>query len=98
MATNVYGDSIESPIGGGGIIVRVPDAVIDFVEVYGERTPTTIGMSWADGAEDGGLAVLDYQVNIAEVGGDYSVFATNVPDQSFVATGLTFGTTYKFTI
>lgn len=60
MATNVYGDSIESPIGGGGIIVRVPDAVIDFVEVYGERTPTTLGMSWADGAEDGGLAVLDY--------------------------------------
>ena len=55
-------------------------------------------MDWIDGSENGGLLVLDYQVNIAELSGDYSVFATGVPTQKFVATGLTFGTIYKFTI
>jgi hypothetical protein len=35
-------------------------------------------MSWLDGPENGGLAVQDYQVNIAELGGEFSVFQTGV--------------------
>jgi hypothetical protein len=40
--------------------LRVPDAVLNLDEVYSERTPTTIGMDWIDGPENGGTSVLDY--------------------------------------
>jgi hypothetical protein len=78
VATNIYGSSVESNLGGGGTIVRVPDAVLDLEEVYADRTPTTLGMKWLDGPENGGLTVQDYQVNIAELGGEFSVFETGV--------------------
>jgi hypothetical protein len=69
IATNFYGDSDLSEAGNGGVIVRVPDKPLNLDEVYSERTPTTLGLSWIDGSENGGLPVLDYQVNRAEVGG-----------------------------
>lgn len=60
IATNVYGDSGLSLAGNGGTIVRVPDKPINLAENYSDRTPTTIGMTWADGVDNGGLNVIDY--------------------------------------
>lgn len=34
IATNIYGDSIESDEGNGAIITTTPDAPINLVEVY----------------------------------------------------------------
>ena len=60
IATNVYGDSVTSLPGNGGIIVRIPDKPIGLAENYADRTPTTLGLTWANGSENGGLVVLDY--------------------------------------
>ena len=72
-ATNVYGDSDYSELGGGGIIVRVPDSPVNLSENYSERTPSTIGLTWTDGAENGGLQILDYRLSLAEVGKSFQV-------------------------
>jgi len=98
IATNLYGDSLTSLAANGGIIVRVPDKPVTLVERYSDRTPTVLGLTWADGVENGGLAVLDYRVNIAELGGSYTVFQSGIVSQSFVVTGLTSGKMYKFKV
>jgi hypothetical protein len=46
IATNIYGDSIESLEGNGAIITTTPDAPINLVEVYEQRTKSTLGLSW----------------------------------------------------
>lgn len=60
FASNIYGDTAHSAEGGGGTIVRIPDKPESFAEVVSDRTPTTLGMSWIDGSENGGLSVIDY--------------------------------------
>jgi hypothetical protein len=67
-ATNLYGDSDYSPEGNGAVIVRIPDAPVNLIEDYNERTPTSLGIQWTDGSESGGLPTLDYRINIAEQG------------------------------
>jgi len=73
-ATNVKGDSLESAEGNGGNIVTVPFAPVNLAEVYEQRSPTEIGLAWMDGADDGGLPVLDYQVNFAVEGQTHIVY------------------------
>lgn len=66
MATNIYGDSEYSDAGNDGVIVRIPDKPINLLEDTAQRTPTTLGLTWNDGVENGGLPILDYRVNIAQ--------------------------------
>jgi len=88
---------LTSLAANGGIIVRIPDKPTS-PERYSDRTPTALGLTWADGVENGGLSVLDYRVNIAELGASYTVFQSGIVAQSFVVTGLTSGKTYKFKV
>jgi hypothetical protein len=67
IATNDYGDSVESAVGNGAVILTNPDAPLSLSEVYAERTATSLGLSWSEGAENGGSPVIDYTVNY-EVG------------------------------
>ena len=60
LATNNYGNSLLSLDGDGGIIVAVPDAPINLQEVPYERTMTTLGISWSDGLDLGGLPITSY--------------------------------------
>jgi hypothetical protein len=46
FATNQYGDSEISLAGNGAIITTTPDAPINLVEVYTQRTKSTIGLEW----------------------------------------------------
>ena len=64
IAYNNYGDSLESSVGNGAIIILTnPDAPVNVIEVYSERTATTLGLMWSNGAANGGAAVLDYTVS-----------------------------------
>ena len=67
-ATNIYGDSLESLEGNGAIITTSPDAPTDLVEVYEQRTKSTLGLSWVAPVFTGGAVIEDYRVNIAEQG------------------------------
>lgn len=64
IAYNLYGDSAESLVGNGAIILVVPDAPVNLIEVYAERTATALGLTWEEGPANGGATVLDYQVSI----------------------------------
>lgn len=98
MASNIYGDSEVSLEGNGGTIITEPFKPVSLVEVYAQRTPTTLGLAWADGPDDGGLPVLDYRVNIAVLGGEYSVLASGLTTAEYTAVDLVSGTTYEFKV
>jgi hypothetical protein len=66
VATNIYGDSQESLPGNGAIVYAVPDKPTDLTEDYAQRTANSLGLIWIDGADPGGLPVLDYRVRITE--------------------------------
>jgi hypothetical protein len=57
IATNLYGDSTESSEGNGAIIVAVPDIPVNLLEDYSQRSASTLGLTWEDGADPGGLTV-----------------------------------------
>jgi hypothetical protein len=50
VATNEKGDSPVSSVGNGATLITTPDAPINFVENTALRTPTTLGLSWNEGA------------------------------------------------
>jgi hypothetical protein len=66
IATNVKGDSPESPLGGGATIIEAPDAPINFAEDTSKRDPTTLGLTWDEGAANGGSSVIEYRISYAE--------------------------------
>lgn len=88
IAYNVYGDSAESPVGNGAVILTNPDAPTDLIEVYADRTATALGISWTEGPADGGRPVLDYQVSYDQAIDDYVVLETGILLENFVAEGL----------
>jgi hypothetical protein len=97
IATNSYGDSVESNEGNGAVITTTPDEPTAVVEVYASRTKSTIGLIWTPPVFTGGDVIVDYRINIAEQGGSYSVLES-VTTTSYTAIGLTAGTTYEFKI
>jgi hypothetical protein len=64
----LYGDSLESLEGNGAVITTAPGAPTDLVEVYEQRTKSTLGLSWVAPVFTGGATIEDYRVNIAEQG------------------------------
>jgi hypothetical protein len=75
IATNSYGNSIESVKGNGAIITTIPDVPTSVVEVYADRTKSTLGLTWTAPVFTGGDVIIDYRINIAEQGGAFSVLA-----------------------
>lgn len=43
-ALNIYGPSVASDAGNGGVIITNPDAPVDFIEDYSMRTATILGL------------------------------------------------------
>jgi hypothetical protein len=66
IATNTYGDSIESLEGNGAMITTTPDVPTSVIEVYADRTKSTLGLTWISPIFTGGDAIIDYRINIAE--------------------------------
>jgi hypothetical protein len=75
IATNACGNSYESLAGNGAIITTTPDAPTDLIEVYADRTKSTLGLTWTAPVFTGGDVIIDYRINIAEQGGAFSVLA-----------------------
>jgi hypothetical protein len=45
------------------VILRIPDPPVSLANVPEITSATTIGLSWSDGVDDGGIAVLDYTLS-----------------------------------
>lgn len=57
-----------------------------------------IGLSWSDGAHDGGSPVLDYRVSFAVQGEANTIFSSGLINKFETVTGLTPGVTYQFVV
>jgi hypothetical protein len=98
QAHNVKGDSIVSIEGNGAVILRVPDKPINLVNVPASTSGSTIGLSWENGANDGGSPVVDYMIVYSYNSVAYATLETFVSDSNFIVNNLTPGITYKFKV
>lgn len=100
IATNIYGDSVVSSAGNGGVIMTYPDAPVNVVENLSARTASTLGISWQIGVNNNGASVSQYVVSMATGSGAFVVLYSGLPTflTTVTASGLTFGTTYKFVV
>jgi hypothetical protein len=62
VASNFYGDSLQSPAGNGGLTKLVPDSPTNLKNDGSVTSDLAIKFSWSDGASDGGMPILDYKV------------------------------------
>lgn len=97
LATNVKGDSDQSASGNGAIIITAPDAPVNLLEDTSHRAATVLGLTWSEGAFNGGAVVTEYRINIAEQGASFSVLAST-SNTNYQVTSLTSGITYEFKI
>jgi len=65
----------------------------------GQTTSTQIGLTWADGASNGGSSIIDYQLSYKEASsGTWIVWASGLTEKTDIVTSLTQGTSYKFVV
>ena len=57
-----------------------------------------IGIVWQEGAEDGGIPVLDYRVSWDQGTGTWQIRQTGLSTLSYTASSLTTGTIYSFRV
>jgi hypothetical protein len=84
-------------VGNVATIITAPDAPVSLAENTVQRTATTLGLQWNEGASNGGSSVTEYRINYAQQGGSYSVLASTA-NTYYEVTSLTSGTTYEFKI
>jgi len=80
FATNIKGISVESLSGNGAVILRIPDVPVLLANVPEITSATTIGLSWSDGVDNGGTAVIDYTLSYARVPNDYETLVVGLAD------------------
>ena len=64
-ATNVKGENVESLPGNGAVILRTPDAPVNLQNVVSITSGSKVGLTWQEGSNNGGTAVIDFQIMIA---------------------------------
>ena len=62
VATNAYGSSSESAVGGGAVILLVPDSPVNLRNVVSITADNQVGLKWDDGYSNGGSVIIDYEV------------------------------------
>lgn len=83
VAINAYGNSKESEPGNGGIIVLVPDPVINLHNNPTITSDSAIGISWNDGTSNGGKAIIDYRILYDQSTGNYVNLAEHVTNKYY---------------
>jgi hypothetical protein len=73
FAYNVYGNSDTSTEGNGAIMLFYPDSPVSLTEDFSLRTISTVGFTWLDGADSGGVPVLDYRVTVSTSDNSYNL-------------------------
>jgi len=77
------------------ISAEVPDAPLTLSNVPHITSGYQIGLTWNEGAYNGGSPVLDYRVSYkAASDSDYLIFASNIVGTRVTVTGLMPGVTY----
>jgi hypothetical protein len=64
-AQNAYGESPDSLPSNYQEIVTPPESPIQLKHYPKESTDTMVSMSWEDGADDGGMPITGYRVQVA---------------------------------
>jgi hypothetical protein len=80
------------------VITTQSDPPENLLEVTEARTKSTLKISWQDPAFTGGADIISYRVQIAEEGQAYSIIESGINYKEYLATGLSFGTTYQFAV
>lgn len=81
------------------LAAKLPDAPLNLANVPAVTTAYQVGLTWEEGAYNGGSAVIDYTVSFTDVGTDsLAVFSSNVVGTTETVTGLSPGVTYKFAV
>ena len=97
-ARNEVGSSLDSEV-IEILAAKLPDAPINLANLQLVTTAYQVGLSWEEGAYNGGSPVIDYQVSYSEVSSiSYTVFSTGVLTTTETVTGLTPGVTYRFVV
>ncbi len=94
----MYGASLPSAAGHGAFLASVPSAPINLVEISIVRTKSTLGLTWSDGATNGGLPILDYHVTYVANSSSSIQNITGVNARNYTALALTAGVTYNFRV
>jgi len=71
-AFNIIGQSLESPQGNGAIILTVPSEPLGLQDVPTITSSSQVGLQWSQGQNDGGTAVIDYQVSYGVSSGSFT--------------------------
>ena len=78
------------------LAARRPDAPTSLADDSVVTKATQIGLTWSDGAYNGGSQITNYQVYFAQASSvDFTLFST-VNTRSATVTGLSSGSQYKF--
>lgn len=96
IATNLYGDSPDSDLSSGQVMITRPDPPVNILEDITGRTQNSVAFTWADGASNGGATVLDYRIYMNADGGDYELIRSGVALKFFLIDTLTPGVIYGF--
>jgi hypothetical protein len=62
IAENAVGSSVASVVGSGCVLLREPDAPLNLANEASATTSSQIGLTWQEGAENGGSDVIDYSL------------------------------------
>jgi hypothetical protein len=82
------------------VILAVPDAPVNLNEDYSKRYATLdigqLGLTWQDGADPGGIPVLDYRITIKQADIVFEQLVLGVTTKYYTATNLQAGLNYDF--
>lgn len=100
IAVNSIGSSPESVEGNGAVVFVVvePDAPVNLERNSATTTTSAVGLTWDDGAYNGGDAIIDYRVSFDNGLGDWTVLQAGVTQRSFVRNNLNQGVIYSFKV
>lgn len=59
-------------------MVHYPDPPTTLTEDFADRTVSTVGFTWVDGADAGGVPVIDYRVTVTSSDGSLSLVETGL--------------------
>ena len=98
-ATNQYGSSEYSTIGGGALIQYGPDSPSQLLNLPEVTSANQIGITWTDGKSDGGASVIDYRIQYDQSTGTWIELASGIQVKYYTTTvSLIQGHLYSFKV
>ena len=80
------------------VAATVPQAPSALTRDDANTSKTQVAFTWSAPTDNGGVAVIDYSISWDQGTSTYVSLATGVTLSTYLKTGLTAGTTYKFKV